>query len=85
MRTLLIILLLVVKVVQGAPLDLLREAEGHLDVHVRLEERPLDVPDDVLHEGGVHVGRARDLPKGVPQGASEGVEDHRGLPMRPGL
>ena len=39
-----------------------------LDVHVRLEEGPLDVADDLLDQGLVDVGRARDLPEDVPEG-----------------
>ena len=43
------------------PLELLRNREGELDVHVRLDERPLDVPDDLFDERLIDVTGARDL------------------------
>src|SRR5207244_1132943 len=43
------------------PLELLRDREGELDVHVRLDERPLDVPDDLFDERLIDVTGARDL------------------------
>src|SRR5207245_10202713 len=52
------------------PLQLLRDPEGELDVHVRLDEGPLDVPDDFLDEGLVDVAGPRDLAEGLAERAA---------------
>src|SRR5439155_13634211 len=66
--------------VQRPTLELPRDREGELDVHVGLDQGPLDVADDLLDQGLVDVAGPRDLSQGRPQGISELVEDHSGSP-----
>src|SRR3989442_1992936 len=66
------------------PLELLCDPEGELDVHVRLDQGPLDVPDDFLDEGLVDVAGARDLAERLAEGAAEFFEDHRTPPKNGG-
>ena len=66
--------------VQRPTLELPRDREGELDVHVGLDQGPLDVADDFLDQGLVDVAGPRDLSQGRPQGISELVEDHFGSP-----
>ena len=47
---------------RSAP-NALRQIEGELDIHVRLEERPLDVTNDLREEGLVDGGAPGDLLK----------------------
>src|SRR2546427_4312916 len=65
---------------ERAPLQLLRDRQGELDVHVRLDERSLDVADDLLDERLVDVAGARDLAERLAEGATELLEDHAGTP-----
>src|SRR5206468_2165555 len=66
--------------VQSPTLELPRDREGELDVHVGLDQGPLDVADDFLDQGLVDVAGPRDLSQGRPQGISELVEDHSWSP-----
>ena len=61
---------------EGAPLELPRDCQGELDVHIGLEEGALDVPHDLLDERLVDVARARDLTQGRTEGVAELLEDH---------
>src|SRR5256884_7095381 len=67
-------------VLERPPLELLRDREGELDVHVRLDERALDVADDLLDERLVDIAGARDLAERLAEGAAEFLEDHRTSP-----
>src|SRR2546425_3074714 len=67
-------------VVERPPLQLPGDGKGELDVYVRLDQGPLDVADDLLDQGLVHIARAGDFPKGLAQRTTEFFEDHASLP-----
>src|SRR5881409_1954738 len=66
------------------PPELFRDPEGELNVHVRLDEGPLDVADDFFDERLVDVAGARDLAERLAEGAAEFFEDHRTSPKNGG-
>jgi len=55
---------------EGPLLYRLGELEDEPDVDVRLEERPLDVPNYLLYRRLVNGSGARELPEGVVKGLS---------------
>src|SRR6266542_2284201 len=67
---------------QGAPMEFPGDRQRQLDVHVRLDERPLDVSDDLLDEGLVDVARTGDLAERRTQGVAELLKDHVSTPRR---
>ena len=68
------------RIVERAALQLLRDQEGELHVDVGLDQRALDVADDLLDQRLVDVARTRDLAKRGPEGVAELLEDHRTPP-----
>src|SRR5207245_620563 len=65
---------------QGATLELLRNGERQLHVHVGLDQRTLNVADDFFDQGFVHVARARDLAEGRAERVPELLKDHSKTP-----